>query len=120
LLARLEQIRQSRGGGDAVERERDAFQLFGGMGPCLYVTRTGEFLVGADEVFDEPELRSADENEAITALVIGSKLVPELLELTPGRPEGVNVCGQCEGSRWFPLGSNVIICTKCRGRGWVT
>ncbi|HUP50117.1 MAG TPA: hypothetical protein VNA04_15130, partial [Thermoanaerobaculia bacterium] len=52
LIAKLEKWRASRKGGDDVEREHDAFVLFGGMGPCLYVTRSGDFLVGADEFFD--------------------------------------------------------------------
>lgn len=123
LIVKLEKWRASRKGGDEVERERDACMLFGGMGPCLYVTRAGEFLVGADEFFDEPALRAANDNEAVAALVIGEKCVPGLVELVPGPTEGAVVCDLCAGKRWHPLKSAcgewpVVICTECHGRGW--
>lgn len=110
---------------DPVEVEQDAFRLFGGMGPCMYVTRSGEFLIGADPTFDEPVLRSASDDEAIESLVIGSLrlALPELLELVPSRPGDAGNCPVCKGQRWHPIRSiagawPIAICTACHGRGW--
>ena len=125
LIAALSRLRAEMEFGDPVESEHDAFRLFGGMGPCLYVTRAGDFLVGKDEFFDEPVTRGASDDEAITALVIGATRLElsELLSFVPRRPSEASECGVCRGRRWHPIKSAlgewpIVICTLCHGRGW--
>jgi hypothetical protein len=125
LIAALSRLRAERKFGDPVESEHDAFRLFGGMGPCLYVTRAGDFLVGRDEFFDEPVTRGASDDEAITALVIGARRLglSELLNFVPRRPSEASTCSVCFGKRWHPVKSTsgewpIAICTSCHGRGW--
>jgi hypothetical protein len=125
LIAALSRLRADRKVGDPVENEFDALCLFGGMGPCLYVTRSGDFLVGKDEFFEEPGTRGASDDEAIAALVIGATRLglPELLGLVPRRPSDAFECSLCGGRRWHPIKSTsgewpIAICTSCHGRGW--
>ena len=109
---------QVRRGRDAVELEQDAFLIFGGLGPCRYITRTGRFLIGKDEFWDEPDLREAEDLEAIGSLRGAARrfCLPELLTFIPTRPAEAEVCGGCEGSGWS-LHLPTVIC-QCGGLGW--
>jgi len=115
---RLEELRAVRYP-DPVEQEYDAFMLFGGMGPCVYVRRAGTFLVGADETWNVPETREATPEEATMSLVIAARRfeMPSLLSLLPQRPENAAECAQCHGQRW-DLSWPALVCEQCHGRGW--
>jgi hypothetical protein len=125
-LAALEALRAARNPPDPVERAHDAFLLFGGMGPCVYLRRSGAFLVGADELWGEHRTRAASPDEACAALVIAAHRLhlPALLALLPARPDSAADCSHCQGQRWSPLltapdGAPALICPRCHGRGWL-
>ena len=110
---------------DEVERSQNAILLYGGMGPCWYVTRKGVFLIGADSEWGEPETREATQDE-VCAILVGTARrfgMPELLTYLPPRPFGAFDCANCSGNRWDPVKSAngewpVVICGACSGRGW--
>ena len=110
---------------DEVERTHNAILLYGGMGPCRYVTRKGVFLIGADMDWGEPETREANEDESCVILVSAARRfqMPELLGYLPTRPPEAFDCTNCSGNSWDPVkGANgewpVVICGACSGRGW--
>ena len=126
LLVRLRNLRAQRAHPDDVEQSEDAFLLDPGLGPALYLTSTGRVLVDGRS-WDETPLREATDDEAISALVVGALKtgLDELLALVPSPPAGANPCARCHGRRWELLGADLhgkpmeIVCTVCRGRGWI-
>jgi hypothetical protein len=124
-LAALRQHQARTGWIDEVTSSQDAFLLFGGMGPCLYITSAGTFLSGPD--LDETFLfREAEDDEAVSALVIGAKRtgIEALLDLVPAAPPGAHLCDFCQGKRWDPLRDTtgewpIVVCRQCAGRGWI-
>jgi hypothetical protein len=118
-------LQKQRGwGGTIIERE-SAVCLFAGLGNPIYLTRDGRMLVGPCWPDDPPELRVANENEAIAGLVIGAKRFgnPELLTLLPPRPATASTCAPCTGTRWLRFNDATgnpaeIVCPECGGRGW--
>lgn len=107
-----------------VEDAEDAFLLDPGMGPMTYLAADGRILLD-HRTWDDGGLReTTEENEAIGALVVGAKKtgLRELLSLIPACPPGGSPCPQCDEERLdktlLEKGLK-IICTRCRGRGWV-
>lgn len=98
----------------------DAFVLYGGMGPCAYLTTDGRVLEdhrGWDD--SEPPVREASDDEAIAWIVAGARRtgVRALLELLPRAPVGATACARCAGSRWITLPVGQFVCPRCHGRG---
>lgn len=113
---------------DDVERDHDAVTLFGGFGPPGYITFDGRILIGPDEIWHEPVVREAkNDDEIIAMLSIGAKTtgIAELLELIPAAPSDAMTCPVCKGSRWWHVPGSArdaspIVCLLCRGRGRAT
>jgi hypothetical protein len=118
VIAALEAERRRRGP-DAVEVEHDAFLVFGGMGPCRYITRAGRFLVGKDDFWGEPVLREAEDREAVASLRGAARRLslPELLTFIPPKPPEAVVCDGCEGSG-RSAHMPAVVCLACSGTGW--
>lgn len=109
---------QAERGRDEVEAEHDAFCVFGGTGPCRYITRDGRFLIGADEMWDEPITREGSDADAIAILRIAARrfALDALVDLIPARPADVPKCAECEGTG---LAIHLpMICHLCSGLGW--
>jgi len=109
---------------DEIEATHDAFLLYPGMGPMLYLTADGRVVVDGRSWDGEPP-REATDDEAIAALVIGANTtgVAALLDLLPPRPAEAQTCAACTGQRMselVPGSGNRVICSLCRGRGWVS
>ena len=126
LLSALREFRQRRGWSDDVTSAHDAFMLYGGMGPAMYLTSDGRFLIDG-LAWDDTPLRESSDDEAICSLVVGAKRtgIAELLAFVPPAPASANICNVCGGTRWQVLRGTVpelppVICTTCWGRGWVS
>jgi hypothetical protein len=106
---------------DEVEAEQDAFLLDPGMGPMTYITSDGRVLLDM-RTWDGEPLREANDDEAITALVVGAEKISirELMDLIPARPPDGLQCPMCSGTHWFTFGEIRLVCLLCRGRGWAT
>jgi len=125
LFERLLHLQTERRWGDDVTRFEDTVCLFPGLGPPLYLTRDGRILAGPCWPDDPPETRSATDDEAVGALVLGCKQYdcPELLAFLPPRPDAAMTCPDCSGTHWF-RGQTAdgqaleILCPTCGGRGW--
>lgn len=107
-----------------VEEQNDAFLLYAGMGPMLYVTADGRVLVDG-RGWDDEALREATDDEAIGAMVVGARRtgITLLLDLLPPKPPSASDCAGCEGARFMTLQASngepfPIVCTDCAGRGW--
>lgn len=121
-LREARRLRRLKFGQDEVEDEHDAFLLYPGMGPMLYLTHTGVVLVDERSWDGEAVREAKDDYEAIGALVVGAKItgIASLLDLVPPKPVAGQSCPKCSGSRWMRLGAGEMVCVECSGRGWVT
>jgi len=74
----------------------------------------------------ETPLRIATEEEALQAIVAGSKTLVEakLLDALPARPPAARDCSRCGGTRWWKMSGTwtpsapLLVCPDCSGRGW--
>ena len=124
ILARLRQERVRRPDNELQDRE-DAFLLFPGMGPALFLTADGRILKDARDWDESANVEEGSDDDAVAAIVIGAENwdIPELLSLLPEAPQNSRPCPQCGGSRWFSFRNYhgnpaKIICPECGGRGW--
>lgn len=105
-----------------VERRFDAFLLDPGMGPMTYLTADGRVLLDR-RTWDGDDVVEADDDEAISSLVVGAEKtgISALLTLIPPPVDGATTCPHCGGRRRAALGPiRELICVLCRGRGWAT
>jgi hypothetical protein len=107
-----------------IEETHDAFLIYPGMGPMIYITADGRVLKDPRSWDGEGELHEVTDAEAIGALVIGAKNtgITALLELIPCQPPDGQTCTTCDGRRWeeLPPGSgHEMVCSLCNGRGWI-
>lgn len=107
-----------------VEEREDAFLLDPGMGPMRYLTTDGRVLED-HRTWDGDGPRESTSDDAIAALVVGAKKtgITDLLRLVPPCPVDGAPCPRCDGERWDkPLRDHglQVVCTLCRGRGWMT
>jgi hypothetical protein len=102
-------------------RRLEAIYLFGTIGIEAVLKPDGRVMVLVDDHPDqpfppvEPAWRPATEPERNAALVIGSRKIPELLQLLPRRPRAARNCKPCRGTGWL---FQEIVCTDCGGLGW--
>ncbi len=102
----------------------EAFLLYSGLGPELYLIADGRVVVD-ERVFGE-EVREASPDEEVAAIVVGAEKtgIAKLADLLPPPPRSAKSCSRCSGSRWWAVGPNVngkpfsVVCPDCHGRGW--
>jgi hypothetical protein len=107
---------------DEIEEAHDAFLLYPGMGPMLYLTADGRVLEDG-RGWDGDDIVELDGDRADVAIAVGAKTtgINELLELLPPQPPDATTCAQCSGTRWSQLHPGVpheFPCTACSARGW--
>jgi hypothetical protein len=108
---------------DEVENAHDAFLLYPGMGPMLYLTADGRILEDS-RGWDGDAVVELTGDQANAALVIGAMKtrIPDLLTLIPSMPAGARVCPKCRGARVAePIEGfgHQLPCDSCGSRGWV-
>lgn len=108
-----------------IELNEDAFLLFPGMGPALYLTSDGRVLKDRRDWDESLPIEEGSDDDAVAALVIGAEDLdlPELLELIPAPLPSAQSCTRCGGSRWFTFKDHFgktarVICPDCAGRGY--
>ena len=99
---------------------REAFCLYGGLGPVAHLTFEGEVLVDGTG-WDGQAKREASEAEAIMFIAVAADRcrLPSLLALLPRRPEGAWNCTACGGSRFAEVTGRRFVCQECGGLGWL-
>lgn len=108
---------------DELERTHDAFLLYPGMGPMLYLTADGRVLEDS-RGWDGDAVVELTGDQANAALVVGAKKtgISALLDLLPPRPPDGKVCPKCSGTRVAEpiegFGSE-FPCDMCGSRGWL-
>src|SRR4051812_23521088 len=90
-----------------VRKYGEAFLLYPGLGPALYLLEDGRVLVDArgwegvyrDGVMKEGPIREASDDEAVGALVVGAREtgIAALLSLLPPAPARASPCPRCAG-----------------------
>src|SRR5436190_641542 len=112
---------------DALEITENAFLLFPGMGPALYLTSDGRILRDGREWDESSSIEEGTDDDAVAALVIGADNLdlPDLIRLLPQPSVGASPCTGCGGSRWFAFKDYFgkaarVICSECRGRGYMS
>lgn len=115
---------------DQVSESHDAFLIYSGMGPMLYLTSDGRVLEDS-RGWDDTGIVELTGDAAYAALVTGagSTGIQELLDLIPPMPPGGRPCPRCGGTRRARLlgpdgrpveGSGPgYPCASCGSRGWV-
>lgn len=107
---------------DEIERTYDAFLLYPGMGPMLYLTSDGRVFEDG-RGWDGDDIIELDGDRANLAIVVGAKTtgIIELLDLLPPAPPDATTCSKCSGTRWAQVHPGVphdFPCTACGARGW--
>jgi hypothetical protein len=107
------------------ELEEPAVWLQTDFSTSFYLTRGGRILV-TDAFEPDVRAREATEGETWSALILGARRFPQLLDLLPSRPADALDCGKCQGTRWWTMpardlnGKEIrIICPDCSGKGWI-
>jgi hypothetical protein len=108
---------------DEIEAAHDAFLLYPGMGPMLYLTAAGRILEDS-RGWDGDAVAELTGVQANAALVIGAKKtgIPGLLGLIPPMPSGARLCPKCNGMRVAePVAGfgHELPCVVCGSHGWV-
>lgn len=75
----------------------------------------GTLLCMDHEAFAHPTEPETDRLAAFAAMVQGARTHPELRELIPPAPAGVQPCDSCDGNGWRADGG---FCSICGGLGW--
>ena len=108
-----------------IELSHDAFLLFPGMGPALFLTSDGRVFKDSRDWDESIPIEEGSDDDAVAALVIGAENLdlPDLLELLPKPTPGSIPCSLCKGTRWFSFNDYYgkpakILCSECRGRGY--
>ena len=127
LFEDLLRLQKERRWGDATTERESAVCLFAGFGHPIYLTRDGRVLIDTCWPEETPEVRVANEDEAIAGFVIGAQRfgLPELLDLLPPPPPGSSRCALCTGTRWLRFIDAIgdpaeVVCPDCGGRGWTS
>jgi hypothetical protein len=107
---------------EQVRRYGEAFLLYPGLGPEIYLLADGRVILD-ERAFFGTEVHEASVDEAVAAIVVGAEQtgIAGLLELIPSAPSDAVRCRRCAGSRWWRIGLDEIakvICPGCLGRGW--
>lgn len=107
---------------EQVRRYGEAFLLYPGLGPEIYLLADGRVILD-ERAFFGTEVHEASADEAVAAIVVGAEKtgIAGLLELIPSAPSDAVRCRRCAGSRWWGIGLHGIakvICPGCLGRGW--
>lgn len=107
---------------DEIEVQHDAFLLYPGMGPMLYLTADGRILQDS-RGWDGDSVVEVFGYDANAALLLGAKItgIRELLNLLPPPPPGAAVCTKCNGTRMAAQiegSSHEFPCIACEARGW--
>jgi len=104
---------------DAIRKWGEAFLLDPGLDPALWLLADGRVIVD-ERAFGSEVVRAASDEEAIGAIVIGTRKtgVHELLTLLPTRPPHATECSRCGGNGSVPMASSEVVCVECHGAGW--
>ncbi|MBI1313640.1 hypothetical protein GC176_20300 [bacterium] len=112
--------RRSECSSDPIANEYDAFMLYPGMGPAIYITADGRIIwydYGEWGVGDSLTLK-----DAIFGVVAGipETRIESLREVLPRRPNDSTTCKLCDGSgrMQVPMLTKSFICSDCGGLGW--
>ncbi|HUF04901.1 MAG TPA: hypothetical protein VMM38_12095 [Aridibacter sp.] len=114
---RVEDARRSHSA--SLSKDGKAVLIDGGIGYGAYISPSGDIFL---ETYDLVEGSDPTYDRTVTGQLqvirLGSKRIPELLELLPSRPEYSLDCQACSGNGWQIIGPIRIICTDCSGLGW--
>ena len=113
---------------DFVTNTENAILITGSFSGALYLTVDGR-VIAYDIVYgddDQVPYETTDIFEQQLALLIAADRfdVPELLDLLPSKPAATADCPLCAGTRWFRVKDangtpTKLVCTQCRGLGWL-
>ena len=102
---------------DDLAREHGAIGLFGTIGLIWCLRPDGTFWQ-IDNDFGLPTEPLPKELETC-AIVYGVERYPWLGELLPIRPVAATACSVCDGRGRFSITVGIVLCSACRGLGWV-
>lgn len=107
---------------DELEATHDAFLIYPGMGPMLYLTADGRVLEDG-RAWDGAAVVELTGCQATQALAVGALNtgIPALLDLLPPAPEGAGTCPTCGGTHYYrPHPQHgPFPCFDCGALGWI-
>ncbi len=115
IRRRIESVQNGEPG--EISPDGGAFAVNGGPGYTLFLSPDGDAYVEEYELDETPPVTKRDRGTQILALLLGSRLIPELASVLPTRPPATPDCDRCSGTgRILPI---KLICGECHGLGWV-
>lgn len=105
----------------ALSPDKRAVLIDGGIGYCAWASPDGDLYL---ETYEPGVTGASKFNRTLRArasvIVLGSRTLPELLQILPKRPATGIDCTCCEATGWRTVTERArFICVACGGLGWV-
>jgi len=119
-------FQRAKAGLGSLSTDRTAVLVDGSIGYGCYISPDGDlFLETYDVGSGEPPEVDRSYRAQIAVLILGSRNLPQLVDLIPQRPVDATDCSGCNDTGWTHreiyrhIGGEGILCEECFGLGWV-